>query len=208
MTQHPLAFVVSALLLAAPAQHVTPAVPQSLAPAAAQASTASDPGVTVPGDYVIGPDDVLGIVFWRDKDLSADVTVRPDGKITLPLLKEIQAAGLTPAELHDAVIREAKRYVENPNASVIVRQINSRKVYITGEVAKPGAYALNAPMTVMQVIALAGGLQEFAKSKDIIVLRTEAGRTVSYPFSYDDVIKHRRFEQNIVLRPGDTVVVP
>lgn len=178
------------------------------APPRTSATAASASVPDLPPGYVIGPDDVLQVVFWKDKDLTTDVTVRPDGLITLPLLQDIKAAGLTPDELKASIIEAAKRYVASPTASVIVRQINSRKVYITGEVQKPGAYALTSPMTVVQLIAVAGGLKEFAKAKEILVVRTVKGQPVSYRFNYQDVAKGRRFAQNIALLPGDTVVVP
>ena len=129
--------------------------------------------VLPPPGYIIGPDDVLGIVFWREKDLSAEVVVRPDGMITLPLLEDIKVAGLTPAELKQKVMAEASKLVTDANVTVIVKQINSRKVFITGHVARPGGYALTAPMTVVQLIALAGGLLEFADRTKIRVMRAD-----------------------------------
>jgi polysaccharide export outer membrane protein len=182
----------------APAHSATPA-PAAVVP---------KPGITPPADFVIGPDDQLSVVFWRDKDLTADVVVRPDGKISLPLLNEIQAAGLTPEELRQKITEEAKRYVEDPTASVVVKAINSRKVFITGQVEKPGPYHLIAPITVLQLIATAGGLKEYANGGKIIIMRTEKGQPVSYSFNYKDVINRKNMRQNIELRPGDTVIVP
>jgi polysaccharide export outer membrane protein len=161
-----------------------------------------------PGGYVIGPDDVLVITFWREKDMSAEVIVRPDGLISLPLLNEVQAAGLTPEQLRGKLADAASRYIEAPAPSVLVKQINSRKVFITGEARSPGTYPLIGPTTVLQLLALAGGTTEFAKVKDIGVLRTESGRTVRLPFNYREVSRGRRIDQNVLLRPGDTVVVP
>jgi polysaccharide export outer membrane protein len=178
-------------------------------PAAPKASAPPTPtGVALPPGYVIGPEDVLAIIFWRDKDMSAEVTVRPDGRITLPLINEVQASGLTPEELRGALVTAAAKFVEDPNVNVVVKAINSRKVFITGEVAKPGGYPLTAPTTVMQLIALAGGLHEFADAKNIIIMRTENGKPVAYPFNYKDVLKRKNLKQNIELKPGDTVVVP
>jgi polysaccharide export outer membrane protein len=165
-------------------------------------------GVPLPPGYVIGPEDVLGILFWRDKDMTADVAVRPDGRITLPLINDVQAAGLTPEQLRDEVMTAAAKYVVDPNVSVVVKAINSRKVFITGSVGKPGVYPLTAPTTVMQLIALAGGLQEFADGKHIIVMRTENGHQVALPFNYKDVLSRKNLKQNIELKPGDTVIVP
>jgi polysaccharide export outer membrane protein len=161
-----------------------------------------------PGDYVIGPDDLLAVVFWREKEMSAEVVVRPDGKITLPLINDIQAAGLTPEELRQAIENAAARYIQDPNPSVVVKQINSRKVFVTGMVNKPGPYPLSGPTTVVQAIAMAGGLQEFAKKDRITILRPEGPRTRTFKFNYKDVSQGRRLEQNILLKPGDTIVVP
>jgi polysaccharide export outer membrane protein len=160
-------------------------------------------------EYVIGPDDLLSVVFWRDQQLSGDVLVRPDGKISLPLLDDVQAAGLTPRQLRDRLIGEARRFVSEPVATVVVRQVNSRKVYITGFVARPGQYPLTPSMTVLQLIATAGGLQDFAKSKEIRVVRAENGKSTVIPFDYEAVTKNpERAAQNIELRPGDTIIVP
>jgi polysaccharide export outer membrane protein len=161
----------------------------------------------VPAGYVIGADDMLGIVFWRDKDMSADVVVRPDGKISLPLLNDIDAAGYTPEQLRARIEQAASKYIEEPNATVIVKAINSRKVFIVGSVARPGTYPLTGDMNVLQLIALAGGLLEYADSKNIMVMRKEDGRDVAMKFHYDDVVRQKKLEQNISLKPGDTVVV-
>jgi polysaccharide export outer membrane protein len=166
------------------------------------------PPAPPPPGYVIGPDDVLQVLYWREKDVSSDVVVRPDGMISLPLLNDIAAAGLTPEQLRDRVNEAAKKYFEDPNVTIVVKQINSRRVFITGQVAKPGPYALTAPTTVLQLIAMAGGLSEFAKSKNIVVMRMENGKPVSYPFNYKDVANRRNLQQNIELKPGDTVIVP
>lgn len=166
------------------------------------------PAPPPPDDYVIGADDVLTIVFWRDKDMSSDVTVRPDGKITLPLINDVMALGLTPEQLREQINTAAAKYLEDPGASVVVKQINSRKVFITGEVGKPGPYPLTMPTTVMQLIAIAGGLSEYAQREEIVVMRTERGKPVIYRFNYPAVSKGKYQHQNIVLKPGDTVVVP
>jgi polysaccharide export outer membrane protein len=182
---------------------------------AASRTVASDPaaggasaGATLPTGYVIGPDDVLSIVFWRDKDMSADVVVRPDGRISLPLLNDVQAAGITPEELRVQLEKSAAKYIAEPNATVVVKTINSRKVYITGNVLKPGTYPLNGDMSVLQLIAVAGGLQEYADSKKIVVMRKDEGRDQFFSFNYKDVVKQKNVQQNIALKPGDTVVVP
>jgi polysaccharide biosynthesis/export protein len=164
-------------------------------------------GVAVPSDYVIGAQDVLSIVFWRDKEMSADVTVRPDGKISLPLLNDVQAQGLTPERLRANLAEAASKYIEEPTLSVVIREIHSRNVFITGSVSKPGTYVLTPEMNVLQLIALAGGLAEFANSKNIVVIQNEGGRPVYKKFNYDDVIRQKHVEQNITLKPNDTVVV-
>src|SRR4029450_8194670 len=153
----------------APAAAITPASPS--VPVA---------GVVIPPGYVIGPEDVLSIVFWRDKEMSTDAVVRPDGRISLPLLSEIPAAGLTPGELHDRILDVSKRFVEDPNLTVVVKQINSRRVFITGEVNKPGPYPLAQPTTVLHLIALAGGLKDFAKSNKNVVVRIDDRKTGGY----------------------------
>ena len=168
----------------------------------------SPAGVATPADYLIGPDDVLTVVFWREKDMSSDVAVRPDGKISLPLLNDVHAAGLTPDQLRLLLTEAAAKFIEGPSVSVVVKAINSRKVYITGFVGKPGPYPLHGPTTVMQLIATAGGLHEFADSKNITILRTENGKQVALRFNYEDVRKRKKLTQNIELKPGDTLIVP
>jgi polysaccharide export outer membrane protein len=164
--------------------------------------------ITIPAGYVIGVDDRLTIDFWRDKDLSADVVVRPDGRISLPLLNDVQAAGLTPEELRGKLLQLAGALIEDPVATVVVKEIRSRQAFITGNVQKPGSYPLNAPMTVLQLIATAGGLREFVSGKNIVILRRESGRDVRLPFDFQAVMKGRTLRQNVELRPGDTVIVP
>lgn len=181
---------------------------QAQSAAATNAAAGVGAGVPVPADYVIGPDDVLTVVFWRDKDLSGDVVVRPDGKISIPLLNDVQAAGSTPDQLRERLVEAANRYVADPTATVVVKQINSRKVFITGQVGKPGPYPLLSSMTVVQLIALAGGLTEYADSKNIVVLRPDNGRTASFRLNYKDVSKRKNLRQNIELKSGDTVIVP
>jgi polysaccharide export outer membrane protein len=158
--------------------------------------------------YLIGTDDVLSVLFWRDKDMSFDVVVRPDGKISLPLVNDIQAAGLTPGQLRDNVNTVARRYVEEPSVTVVVKQINSRKLYITGQVEKPGPYPMGGPTTVLQLISMAGGLKEFTDGKRILIMRTKDGKQTGRLFNYREVTSGKRLEQNIELQPGDTVVVP
>jgi polysaccharide export outer membrane protein len=191
------------------AQSLPPSqIQRPAAPPQATAAPAVPGGIVPPPGYVIGPEDILGVVFWREKDLSADVMVRPDGMISLPLLNDIQAAGLTPDQLREKVMGEANKFVEDPNATVVVKEINSRKVFITGMVTKPGSYPLVGPMNVLQLIAMAGGLLEYADRGKISVMRTEKGNPVAYPFNYDWVRDRKNLRQNIELKPGDTVLVP
>ena len=189
------------------AANVAAQTPRAVGQTVMSGTTAAATPVLPPG-YVIGPADVLSIVFWRDKDMTADVTVRPDGKITLPLLNEVTAGGYTPEELRVRLVEAAKAYIEDPNATVVVKEIRSRNVFITGSVAKPATYPLNGEMTVLQLIAVAGGLQEYADAKNIVVIRSENGRPQYFKFNYKDVISQKRAAQNVVLKPGDTVVVP
>jgi polysaccharide export outer membrane protein len=184
---------------------------QAQQPADANGTTPGSAAVTsapLPADYVIGPEDVLGIIFWRDQDMTGDVTVRPDGMVTLPLIGDMSAAGMTPDALRMQIQTAAAKYVQDPSVTIVVRQIHSRKVFITGEVKTPGAYPLTGPRTVMQLIALAGGLNEYADAKGITVMRTVQGRQESFKFNYKDVAHGKNLEQNILLKPGDTVVVP
>jgi polysaccharide biosynthesis/export protein len=199
-------WMVAILAASAPIVSAAPQAPRSSA--YADVSEAQGARDAVASDYVIGPEDQLSIVFWREKDLSADVVVRSDGKISLPLLNDVQASGLTPEQLRQELMTAAARFVEAPSATVVVKEIASRKAFITGMVVKPGAYALSGRTTVLQLIAMAGGLQEFANAKKIVVLRRENGREIGYRFNYKAVMDQKNPEQNIDLRPGDTVVVP
>ena len=158
--------------------------------------------------YKIGPQDVLRIDVWREDQLTRTVPVRPDGKITLPLLNDVRAAGLTPMELADVIREELKKYITNPQVSVTVAEINSRRVYVTGEVTRPGAFPLLPGMTVLQALSTSGGFTQFAKVKSIYVLRTENGKHVKHPFNYKEAVSGKRPEENIVLEPGDLIVVP
>lgn len=161
-----------------------------------------------PPDYVIGPEDVLTVVFWGEQQLSGEVLVRPDGKISVPLLDDVEAAGLTPEQLRDRLVEKARLFVTDPIATVVVKAINSRKVYITGQVTRPGQYPFTPAMTVIQLIATAGGLGDFAKARDIRVVRVKEGRLLSIPFDYERVIRENAIPLHVELQPGDTVMVP
>ena len=195
----------------APARPTTPTGTQAGAAQPAPRATAPTnlpEGVTTPTGYTIGADDVLVVIFWQDKEMSGEVTVRPDGKITLPLINDVQAAGLAPTQLRDSIEEAAAKFLREPNATVVVKQINSRKVYITGLVTRPGGYSLTVPTTVLQLIAMSGGLMEYAKKDGIVVLRTENGKQTSYRFNYKEVAQQKNLNQNILLQIGDTVLVP
>jgi polysaccharide export outer membrane protein len=170
-------------------------------PAAVQ-TAAEDPA------YKIGPQDVLKIDVWREDQLTRTVPVRPDGKITLPLLNDVQAAGLTPMELAAVIGEELKKYINNPQVTVSLIEINSRRVYVNGEVTKAGAYALLPHMTVLQALSGSGGFTQFARMKNIYVLRTRNGKQIKLPFNYKEAISGKNPEQNIELLPGDVIVVP
>jgi polysaccharide export outer membrane protein len=187
-----------------------PAAAQNAAPSATPLGPARAPAAALvtPEDYVIGPNDVLTINFWRDESMTSDVLVRPDGRITLPLLNDVQAAGLTPDQLRVQIAEAASKFVQDPAVSVIPKQINSRVVFITGMVGKGGPYPLMQQTTVMQMIAMAGGLGEWAKQDRIVILRNEGGKEVRYRFNYKQVLEGKNPQQNILLKPGDTVIVP
>lgn len=161
----------------------------------------------IPSDYVIGADDVLRISVWKEPDLSETLPVRPDGKISMPLLNDIPAAGLTPLQLKDSITEKLKKYIADPRVTVVVTAMNSRRVFVTGEVVHSGPMVLLPHMTMLQALSQAG-FSQFANLKAIYLLRTENGRQVKLPFNYKEVVKGNHQEQNIQLKPGDTLVVP
>lgn len=165
------------------------------------------PATTDPS-YVIGPEDVLDINVWKEPDMTRVVPVRPDGKISLPLINDVQAAGSTPQQLADAVKEKLRKFLTDPQVTVIVTAINSQRVYVMGEVLRAGAFPLIPGMTVLQALANAGGFTTFADVKKIHVLRTVNGKRAELPFNYREVLKGGNEDQNIKLQPGDTVVVP
>jgi polysaccharide biosynthesis/export protein len=167
-----------------------------------QKQSAADP------NYVIGPQDVLDISVWKEAELTRTVPVRPDGKISLPLLNDVQAAGLTPTQLAAQITTNLKKFVTDPQVTVIVSQINSQRVYIMGEVTRAGAYPLLPNMTLLQALSSAGGFTQFANLKKIYMFRTENGKQVKYPFNYKDVVDGKRSDENVTLKAGDTIVVP
>ena len=171
--------------------------------------TRPDPAGARGDDYLIGPEDVLSISVWKDPELSGSVPVRPDGRITVPLLGELVASGQTPSQLAAEIRGKLKNYVVDPEVQVIVTQVKSHSFNVVGKVMKPGAYDLAKPTTILDSVALAGGFQDFAKLNKIYVLRKMPdGSQKMLPFDYKLVIKGRRLDQNIELQSGDTVVVP
>ena len=158
-------------------------------------------------DYVIGADDTLQISVWKEPDLTESLPVRPDGKISLPLLNDIPAAGLTPMQLKDSITEKLRKYIADPRVTVVVTAMNSRRVFVTGVVLHTGDMPLLPNMTIMQALS-ASGFTQFANLKNVYLLRSENGRQVKLPFNYKDVVKGNHPEQNIALKPGDTVVVP
>jgi polysaccharide biosynthesis/export protein len=160
-------------------------------------------------EYIIGLEDVLTVNVWREPELSVrEVTVRPDGKISLPLVGDVQASGIAPRQLQDRIFERLKEFVASPNVTVVVLKIGSRSVSIVGQVAKPGLYYLGSPMTVLELLARAGGLREEAKAKSISIVRKEGERSVPYPLNYRDASKGKNLQQNIILKNGDVVIVP
>ena len=184
-------------------------------PAASPASdkTASDkaptPASSSPAGpaYVIGPEDVLHVAVWKEADITATLPVRPDGKISLPLLDDVQAAGLTPKQLADSVTERLKKYIADPRVTVVVTTINSKRIYLVGEVLHAGATPMLPNMTVLQALSSAG-LSQFANTKRIYVLRSENGKQQKLPVNYRKLVKGEEIEQNYLLQPGDTIVVP
>jgi polysaccharide export outer membrane protein len=157
--------------------------------------------------YVIGPEDVLHVSVWKEADLTNTLPVRPDGMISMPLLNDVQAAGLTPMQLAASLTEKLKKFLADPRVTVVVTQINSQRIYVTGEVLHTGAMQLLPDMTVLQAVASAGFTQ-FANTKGIYILRTSNGKQQKLPFNYKQVVKGEDMSQNIVLKPGDTIVVP
>ena len=160
-------------------------------------------------DYVIGEEDVLAVSVWREPDLSVpELVVRHDGKISLPLVNDIMASGKTPGQLKDDITEKLKEFVEDPHVSVIIIRGYSNNVTVVGQVNKPQLYALGAPTTVLDILSRAGGLTGLAKEKKIQILRNENGVIIKFPFNYKNVIRGKSLHQNILLKAGDTIVVP
>jgi polysaccharide biosynthesis/export protein len=158
--------------------------------------------------YVIQPNDVLEIFVWKDPELTRKVLVRPDGRVSFPLVQDMQAAGITPGELKIQVEKKLSEFLSAPEVTIIVEAINSYRVYVLGKVQKPGVVSVEKAVTVLQALALAGGFQEFARDTEMTVIRTIGNENFIFDFNYRDVIHGKKSEQNITLRSGDVVVVP
>ncbi len=190
---------------APPAEQGTAPKPDASAPPASPSATPVPAIAPVdPKTFVIGAEDTLLIQVWREPELSRPVLVRPDGKITLPLVKEIQASGRTPDQLAGDITKALGEYIKNPEVTVTVNQVNSKKYYITGEVGRTGAFPLVVPTRVLDALTQAGGFREFANTKKITILRN--GERLK--FNYKEVIKGKNLEQNILLENGDYIIVP
>ena len=163
--------------------------------------------VEAPEDFIIGPEDVLDIRVWREPDLATRATVRPDGKIGVTLLGDVQASGLTTVQLKDAIATELSKFVEQPEVSVVVAEIHSQLVHLIGAVARSGAYALGGPLTVVELLARAGGISEFTKGENIAIVRKNGTHTQRLAFNYKTFIEGKDLQQNIRLKNGDVVVV-
>jgi polysaccharide export outer membrane protein len=159
-------------------------------------------------NYIIGPEDELIVNVWREADLSRSVPVRPDGKISLPLLNDVQASGLTPMQLGSEITTRLKKFISEPQVTIIVSRVNSQRIYIVGEVNRAGAFPLVPNMTVLEALSSAGGCSPFAKQTKIYILRLENGQEIRRPFNFKEVLSGQRMEQNILLKAGDTIVVP
>ena len=195
------------LTLLAGAQEKEKPIPAAAGTGSAAAAATAKKSASTDPNYTIGPQDVLDINVWKEDQLTKTVPVRPDGKISLPLLNDIQAAGLTPTQLATQITESLKKYVTDPQVTVIVREINSQRVYLIGEVLRAGAYPLLPGMTVLQALSSAGGFTQFANTKKIYVLRTENGKQEKFPFNYKDALSAKS-DENIVLKAGDQIVVP
>jgi polysaccharide export outer membrane protein len=205
-----IAMLLVGAMLAVPAEAQTPSATSPVASPATSAATSPTTSADKPHDdsFVIGNDDVLAINVWKEPDISRSIPVRSDGKISLPLVGEVQAAGLTPLTLEKDIAEKLKNYISEPEVTVMVQQVNSQKFNILGQVTKPGSYVIANSPTVLDAIALAGGFRDFAKRKSIYVLRHNASGESRLPFNYKDVSQGKGMEQNVKLQRGDTIIVP
>jgi len=169
---------------------------------------AATSAVPIGSDYRVGPGDVIEVSVWKEPEASSQVIVRPDGKISLPLIKDLEVTGKTPMDIEQIVVGKLSPLINSPNVTVTVKEIRSKKVYVLGEVNRTGAYQITQPTTVLQILTEAGGLRPYAKEKSIYILRMEGGRQQKLPFNYKDVVNGKNIQQNIFVQPGDTIIVP
>jgi len=158
--------------------------------------------------YLIGPNDILSIYVWKEAELTREVTVMPDGRVTFPLAGEIVAQGQTVTQLKKSITQKLEKYVTAPEVTVIVRESRSQMIYTIGKVVRPGPYPLTSSMTILQALSIAGGFTEWADQKDIVIVRRQAGKEIQIPFNYKEFTSGQNLEKNIMLQPGDTIVVP
>ena len=158
--------------------------------------------------YVIQPNDILEVFVWKEPDLTRKILVRPDGRVSFPLVQDMQAAGISPGELKERIEKKLKEYIDSPNVTIIVEAIKSYNVFVTGKVQKPGSILAEKPITVLQALAMAGGFQEYAKTSEMTVIRNNGAENTAFKFDYGEVMKGKNPNQNILLRSGDVVVVP
>jgi polysaccharide biosynthesis/export protein len=161
-----------------------------------------------PNEYAVGSGDVMHIDVWQEAELSETAVVRPDGNISVPLINEVKVSGMTPPQIQQTIAQRLAKYVNNPKVTVTVSEIHSKQAFITGEVTRPGEYPLNTQITVLQLIAQAGGFTPFAKTEHIVILRTVNGAQQRIGFKYKEVLRGEKTDQNITVQSGDTVVVP
>jgi len=205
MTSKPFVIALALVAGAGAAAHAQQASPVSTTPGSPVPASAP-PAIT---DYVIGPEDLLQITVWKNESLSRELAVRPDGKISMPLLHDIQAAGLTPMQLQEKLSTALGEFMPNPEVAVTVTDVRSYRISVLGEVVKPGVLQLKSDTTVLEAIALAGGFRDFASPSKIVILRKNGdGQTHKIPFNYNRVVKDNRAEGNVTLKSGDVVVVP
>ena len=158
--------------------------------------------------YLIGPNDILSIYVWKEAELTREVTVMPDGRVTFPLAGEIVAQGQTVTQLKKSITQKLEKYITAPEVTVIVKESRSQMIYTIGKVARPGPYSLTSSMTIVQALSTAGGFTEWADQKNIVIVRRQAGREIQIPFNYKEFTSGQNLERNILLQPGDTIVVP
>jgi polysaccharide export outer membrane protein len=206
-------FILSGVLFLTPGavtatQEPAPTATSTQNPDSSAKSSTSENPAAKEAEYRIGPQDVIRIDVWKEPDVSRSIPVRPDGKISMPLLNDVQAAGLTSLELAASIRDGLSKYITNPQVTVTVSEINSRRIYVSGEVIRQGAQNLLPNMTVLQAISAAGGLTQFARAKKIYVVRTVDGKQVTLPFDYKGALTGKHPETNVTLQSGDMIVVP